>query len=80
MIDETKAKEMISYSFLVMFANDSTINAGELRFLEKLALEDQRVDDEERAVLRNIFARVDDAGLTDEVREEIRQFRSKYDI
>ena len=80
MTERTNAKEIAGYSFLVMFANDSTIDAGELRFLEKLALEDQHVDDEERAVLRSIFARVDDAELTDEVREEIRRFRSKYDI
>lgn len=71
---------MRAYSFLVMFANDATIDAAELQFLERLALEDQQVDEAERDVLRSIFERVDEADLSSDVREEIKRFRARYRI
>ena len=76
----SKAKELAGYSFLVVFANDDTIDVNELHFLEKLALEDGQVDEEEKKVLKNIFARVEENHLTEQVLKEIREFRSKYDI
>jgi len=77
---QSNAEAMRRYAFLVMFANDDTIDASELAFLEHLALSDREVDDAEREVLRNIFARVDSRELTDQVREEIARFRAKYSI
>ncbi len=76
----SKAKELAGYSFLVVFANDDTIDANELHFMEKLALEDNQIDDEEKKVLRNIFSRVEENHLTEQVLKEIREFRAKYDI
>ena len=38
MSGDSRASEIISYSFLVALANDRTIDADELRFIEKLAL------------------------------------------
>ena len=76
----SKAREIASYSFLVVFANDSIIDANELHFIEKLALEDNQIDEEEKLVLRNIFSRVSDEELAPEVVEEIKEFRKKYDI
>lgn len=76
----SKANEIARYSFLVVFANDSIIDANELHFMEKLALEDEVVDEEEKKVLRNIFSRVADKDLAPEVVEEIKEFREKYDI
>ena len=77
---QSNADAMRRYAFLVMFANDDTIDADELAFLEHLALADREVDNEEREVLRKIFARVDARELTPEVREEIARFRSKFSI
>ena len=76
----SRAKELAGYSFLVVFANDSTIDESELHFMEKLALEDNQIDDEEREVLKNIFDRVRDEDLTAKVLEEVKSFRQKYDI
>jgi hypothetical protein len=76
----SKAKELAGYSFLVVFANDDTIDEGELHFIEKLALEDGQVDEEEKVVLRNIFSRVNHDHLASKVKEEIQAFREKYDI
>ena len=58
---------IMQYSFLHVFANDGSIDAQELRMLEKLALSDHRVDDRERAVLERIFARVSQQSVTAEV-------------
>lgn len=76
----SKAKELAGYSFLVVFANDDVIDEGELHFMEKLALEDGIIDDDERAVLRRVFDRVNEEHMANKVKEEIRAFRDKYDI
>ncbi len=80
MAAESRADDISRYSFLVMFANDELIDAGELAFIERLALSDGIVDEAEREVLRGIFARVDTARLAPAVRDEIDTFRARYGI
>ena len=80
MAAESRADDISRYSFLVMFANDELIDAGELAFIERLALADGIVDEAEREVLRGIFARVDTARLAPAVRAEIDDFRARYGI
>ena len=80
MADAGRSRELTCYSFLVVFANDDLIDEREFAFLEKLALQDGRVDDEERVVLSNIFARAERAELDAAVRTEIEQFKRKYGI
>ena len=80
MSHHSRAKELSGYSFLVVFANDQTIDEKELLFLEKLALEDREVDEEEKRVLRNIFTRVNRESCDDDVWREIMEFRKKYGI
>ena len=80
MADAGRSRELTCYSFLVVFANDDLIDERELAFLEKLALEDGRIDDEERSVLSNIFVRAERVELDAAVRTEIEQFKRKYGI
>ena len=80
MPDTGRSREITCYSFLVVFANDNLIDANELAFLEGLALEDGRVDEEERGVLTNIFARAEQADLDPAVRSEIELFKKRYEI
>lgn len=80
MSGHSNAKEIVAYSFLVVFANDGIIDENELHMLEKLALEDNEVDDEERRVLRNIFSRIRQESTKKEVWDEIQMFRKKYNI
>jgi hypothetical protein len=61
------AKQLMGYSFLVVFANDDTISEGELHMLEKIALEDKQIDEDEKRVLRKIFSRVTKEQLADAV-------------
>lgn len=71
---------IMQYSFLRVFANDGTIDADELAMLEKLALEDGRVDEQERAVLSRIFARISADTASSEVWSEVCRFKERYQI
>ena len=71
---------IMQYSFLRVFANDGTIDEAELAMLEKLALEDGQVDDDERAVLGRIFARVNRDTVTSEVWDEVCRFKERHSI
>jgi hypothetical protein len=71
---------IMQYSFLHVFANDRTIDSEELAMLEKLALSDAKVDDEERAVLSRIFARVNEDAVTPDVWNEVCRFKAQYQI
>lgn len=74
------AKRLMGYAFLVVFANDDTISAGELQMLEKIALEDNVIDDDEKRILRKIFSRVTKDQLTEAVWNEISKFREENGI
>ncbi|MCC6706474.1 MAG: hypothetical protein IT492_02840 [Gammaproteobacteria bacterium] len=80
MSHDSRAADLIGYSFLVMFANDGVIDADELHFLERVALDDGEIDDDERRALRAIFARADALKMSAEVAAEIAQFRAQYAI
>ncbi len=77
---KSPAKQLMGYSFLVVFANDDTIDEKELKMLEKIALEDNVIDEDERRVLRKIFSRVTKEQITEKVLEEIESFCSKHRI
>ncbi|MAS95621.1 MAG: hypothetical protein CMO55_20665 [Verrucomicrobiales bacterium] len=80
-IPETSAaRRLTAYSYLVVFANDGTIDEGELALLKKIALEDHIVDEAEKDVLRRIFSRVSKDTVTEKVWEKIEAFRSKHEI
>ena len=74
------AKRLMGYAFLVVFANDDTISAGELHMLEKIALEDHVIDEDEKRILRTIFSRVTKDQLADAVWNEISKFREDNGI
>jgi hypothetical protein len=78
--DHSQANAIIQYSFLRVFANDRTIDPGELAFLMRLALEDCTVDDQEKTILRNIFGRVSRETVAPEVWAGIERFRAKYAV
>ena len=80
MTPTSKAKQLIGYSFLVIFANDDTISEEELHMLEKLALEDHVIDDEEREVLASIFKRANHEKMAEQLLQEIDSFKKEYEI
>jgi len=80
MIEDSKSNEILQYSFLVVFANDGLIDEQELAFIKKLALADSVVDDKEKKVLQNIFAKVEGVELDQKVRLEIDAFKASYNL
>ena len=78
--DTSSADDIVRYSFLVVFADDHIIDQGELEFLQRLALRDGVVDDDEREVLGAIFHRVDPAAMDPDVQAEIDEFKARFRI
>ncbi len=70
----------LAYSSIGVFANDGTIDMGELNFLLGIALRDGKIDDDERRVLGNIFSKVTEKEVERRVWERICEVRKKYDI
>ncbi len=70
----------MNYSFLVAFADDGTIDEGELAFIKRLALKDGILDDQEKEVLVRIFDKLDHNALSPTVRAEIASFREEFDF
>jgi hypothetical protein len=77
---DSGAKRLMGYAYLVVFANDDTISEGELQMLEKIALEDKVIDEDEKRILRTIFSRVTKEQLADAVWKEINKFREENGI
>jgi hypothetical protein len=74
------ANAIMQYSFLHVFASDRTIDSAKLAMLERLALSNARVDDEERAVLARIFARIAEGDVSTDVWNEVIRFKAQYQI
>jgi len=77
MKDHSNADAIRGYSFLKIFADNDSLNADELAFIERLALEDRVVDEQENAALAAIFERAAQLGVTDAVAAEIAAFKKK---
>jgi len=70
----------IALSSIECFSNDGTLDLNELSFLMGLALRDDRVDDDERRVLSNIFKQVSRDDVSDVVWQRILAIKEKYEI
>ncbi len=76
----SRAREIMNYSFLVAFADDGTIDEGELAVIKRLALKDGVLDDKEKEVLARIFGKLNGEALSPTVRTEIANFRREFDF
>lgn len=80
MTDQSSAKAISGYSFLVVFANDDRISSAELAMLKRLATRDGVIDEKEKTILRNVFERANKTNMSAETLAEIDAFRRKFDI
>lgn len=78
--ESSAARRLTAYSYLVAFANDGTIDEGELKLLEKIALEDGVIDAEEKRVLGMLFNRVSEETVAEAVWREIHRFKEEHGI
>ncbi|MBL0030020.1 MAG: hypothetical protein IPO95_13500 [Rhodanobacteraceae bacterium] len=78
---QPKSYTEIAWSAIKVFADDGTIDEGELNFLLGLALRDKIVDEDEKRVLRSIFERAESSdSLLPKVRERITSVRQQHGI
>ena len=70
----------LAYSSIPVFADDGTIDMEELNFLMGIALRDEKIDADEKRVLRNIFSQVTAEKVTPKVWERIQAIKEKYGI
>ncbi len=70
----------LAYSSIRVFADDGTLDIGELNFLLGIALTDRQIDEDEKRVLGNIFNQAERTELSLAVRARIRELRRKYSI
>lgn len=70
----------MAYSSISVFMDDGTIDMGELNFLLGLALKDGQVDDDEKRVLSNIFAKVGQSDVSAAVWERINTIKQTHGI
>ena len=77
---DSQADALVGYAFLVAFARDNHLHKDALQMIERIALENGRVDEDEKQALRNIFAHAERNGVSQRVQEEMDRFRAQYDI
>ncbi len=70
----------MAYHSIGVFSDDGKMDIGELNFLLGMALADDKIDDDEKRVLRNIFKRVGKSDVSDTVWSRIKEIRRKYDV
>lgn len=79
-LETSATRRMLAYSFLALFANDSTIDQEKLVLLENFALEDGVVDAEEKEVLSNLSNRVLEYTVEPQVWTEIKRLKAEHEI
>ena len=70
----------LAYSSIRVFADDGTLDIGELNFLLGIALRDGKIDEDEKRVLRNIFKQVHEKDVNPRVWERIQEIRDKHGV
>lgn len=70
----------LAYSSIRIFANDGTVDMGELNFLLGLALRDGEIDEDERRTLGSVFEQAEETRLSVAVRARIREARRQHSI
>ena len=70
----------LAYSSIPVFADDGTVDMGELNFLLGLALKDNQIDDDEKRVLAGIFDKIPADNVDPRVAAKIAAVRKRYGI
>ena len=78
--DDIRHNIELAYASFAVFADDGSIDMGELNFLLGLALKDGKVSDDERRILNNIFNRIREEDVSSEVWERIQAVRLQHSI
>jgi len=78
--DEIRHNVELAYASFAVFADDGTIDAGELNFILGLALQDGKISEEERRILNNVFNRIHEEDVSSAVWERIQAVRMQHGL
>ena len=70
----------MAYSAIGIYADDGTLDMGELNFLLGLALKDGTVDDDERRVLGTIFKQITRSDVSLRVWNRIQEIKRQHNV
>lgn len=70
----------LAYSSIAVFADDGKLDLAELNFLLGIALRDNHIDDNERAVLKSIFERLTPSEMSAQVRRRIQEVSQQHNL
>lgn len=68
----------LSFQSIQCFTNDGKLLIDELDQLLSIALRDGVVDDDEKRVLNNIFSKLKDEELTDQMQKKIAEIKNTH--
>ncbi len=77
---EDKSQRELAYASFAVFADDGSLDLGELNFILGLALRDGVITDGEKEVLRGVFNRVLEPNVSAEVWQRIQAVRQQHGI
>ena len=77
---EDRSQRELAYASFAVFADDGTLDLGELDFILGLALRDGIITDGEKEVLRGVFNRVLEPDVSAEVWRRIQSVRQQHGI
>ncbi len=75
-----KSHQEIALASIRCFTDDGELDLGELNFLLGIALRDDKIDDDEKRVLQDIFRKVSKHEVKPVVWQRIKDVRKKYNI
>lgn len=78
MPERLPAHLQLALASVPVFTNDGKLDLTELESLLARALADHQLDDEERRVLANVFARAEADGVTPDVQARIDEIRREH--
>jgi len=79
-VSETNSHGEIAMAATRCFADDGTIDLGELNLLLGLALRDNEIDEDERRVLGDVISRLSEATVTPIVWQRIQEIERKHNV
>lgn len=79
-VPEENSSVELAYASLALWADDGTLDSGELDTLLNIALRDGVISESEKEVLRGVFNRVHEEEVPAEVWSKIQDIRKQHAI
>ena len=70
----------LAYASLAIYADDGTVDEGDLTTLLQVATRDGKISDSEKEILRALFNRIQEEDVSGDVWDHIQQVRKQHAI